>query len=172
MEKVGFDEDEAAALLVQASQYINAGEWITATECLNKVVFLEPDNGAAYQQRALAHLELGMLDSALEDADAAVRLEPDDSESYLCGGAAYVKVGEFEKAIEDLTFYIDEEDGSPVRGSHALAMGSRFASRGYYLRGLAYAGLRDFPQAIKDFGLAIRRWPDWPEPYEVAGRRL
>ena len=104
-------------------------------------------------------LELAMFDFALADAKAAVRLESDDPESYLARGAAYLKVYQFELAIVDLTRYIDDED------EHA-ASGKR-ASRGYYLRGLAQAGLFKTQQAIKDYALAIRRWPDWPEPYEA-----
>jgi tetratricopeptide (TPR) repeat protein len=86
-------------------------------------------------------------------------MEPDDSESYRARGAARVKAGQFEQAIVDLTRYIEEEDTN--RG-----IGDR-ASRGYYLRGVSYAGLGNFKQAIKDYGRAIRCFPDWPEPYEA-----
>lgn len=100
-----------------------------------------------------------MFDDAIDDADAAVRLEPDDCDSYLARGAVYAKTGKYEQAIFDLTRYIDEVDVSGASGQHA--------SRAFCLRGIAYAGLRDFRQAIKDDGRSINRWPDWPEPYEA-----
>jgi tetratricopeptide (TPR) repeat protein len=145
--------------LVQAAQFIEVGKWDSATDCLSDVIRIEPDNGTAYQQRALVNLELGLFDAAISDAENAVRLEPDDPESYLARGAAYVRVGRFEPAVSDLTHYIDDEDFMSASGS--------LASRGYYLRGLAYSGLRESLRAIKDYNRAIRRWPDWPEPYEA-----
>jgi tetratricopeptide (TPR) repeat protein len=161
--KVATDFDtrgaESAELFYEASQYVEAGEWCKAKECLSKVICLEPDNGTAYQERALVHLELRMFDDALHDAEAAVRLEPNDSDSYLARGAAYVEVRQFENAIADLTQYINDEDFLAASGGHA--------SRGYYLRGLAFAGLGNLQKAIKDYDRAIHRWPDWPEPYEA-----
>ena len=150
---------ETVELLMAASQHIEAGEWSEAHECLNAVIRFEPENGTAYQQRVWVLLELGMLAEALQDAELAVRMEPDDSESYRARGATCLKAGQFEQAVVDLTRYVAEEDTS-------VAIGTR-ASRGYYLRGLAYAGLGDVRKAIKDYGRAIRCWPDWPEPYEA-----
>lgn len=123
------------------------------------MIRLEPRNGTAYQQRAWVLIELGLSPEALKDAETAVRLEHDDSESYLARGAAYVKVRRFESAIADLTRYIKDVDEPVASGRHA--------SRGFYLRGFAHSGLRNFSKAIKDYGRAIRRWPDWPEPYEA-----
>jgi Flp pilus assembly protein TadD len=153
------NQAESAELLIAALHYVEAGEWGRALECLNEVIRIEPENGTAYQQRVWVLLELGMSAEALQDAEAAVRMEPDDSESYQARGAACIKVGQFERAVADLTQYVDEEDTSVASGTHA--------SRGYYLRGLAHAGLGNFHQAIKDYGRAIRCWPDWPEPYEA-----
>jgi tetratricopeptide (TPR) repeat protein len=153
------NEAESAALLFDASQCVESGEWERAIMNLNEAIRREPDNGTAYQQRALVLLELGMFDDGLQDAEAAVQMEPDDSESYLARGAAYIKVHQFEQAVADLTRYIDHEDIRAASGRHA--------SRGYYLRGLAYAGLRNFRHAIKDLSRSIKRWPDWPEPYEA-----
>ena len=150
---------ESVELLLAASQHIEAGEWSEAHECLNAVIRFEPENGEAYQQRVWVLLELGMLVEALQDAELAVRLEPDDSESYRARGAACLKAGQFEQAVVDLTRYVTEEDTSTASGTQA--------SRGYYLRGLAYAGLGNVREAIKDYGRAIRCWPDWPEPYEA-----
>jgi tetratricopeptide (TPR) repeat protein len=142
-----------------ASQHIETAAWDEAMERLNELIAKEPENGTAYQQRALVFLELGKFDDSLADAEAAVRFEPGDAESYLARGAAYVKVGRFDEALLDLTRYLDEED---VRATHG-----RRPSRGYYLRGLAHAGLGDFHRAIRDYRRAIKRWPDWPEPYEA-----
>lgn len=149
---------DSVALLLEASQYVEAEEWEKANECLSDVIRHEPTNGTAYQQRALVLIELGMFPEALKDAEAAVRFEHDDSESYLARGAAYVEVGRFEEAIADLARYIKDVDEPVASGRHA--------SRGFYLRGLAHAGLRNFSAAIKDYSRAINRWPDWPEPYE------
>jgi Flp pilus assembly protein TadD len=153
------NQAESATLLIAASQYIQAGIWSTAHECLSEVIRIEPENGTAYQQRVWVLLELGMFAEALQDAEIAVRMEPDDSESYRARGAARIKVGQFEQAVVDLTRYVEEEDTN-------LASGDR-PSRGYYLRGLSHAGLGNFKQAIKDYGRAIRCYPDWPEPYEA-----
>jgi Tfp pilus assembly protein PilF len=150
---------ESIELLMAASQHIEAGEWSEAQECLDAVIRFEPENGTAYQQRVWVLLELGMLVEALEDAELAVRMEPDDSESYRARGAACLKAGQFEQAVVDLTRYVAEEDTSVASGTRA--------SRGYYLRGLAYAGLGNVRKAIKDYDRAIHCWPDWPEPYEA-----
>jgi regulator of sirC expression with transglutaminase-like and TPR domain len=149
---------ETAELLLAASEFVQAGEWSKAEKCLSTVIRFEPDNGTAYQERVWVLLELGKFDEALDDAEAAVRLEPDDSESYRARGAAYIKAGKFEPAIADLTRYIAEE--------HRCETWAR-ASRGYYLRGLAHAGLGNYRKAIKDYDRAIRCYSDWPEPYEA-----
>jgi tetratricopeptide (TPR) repeat protein len=149
---------DSAERLVTASCYVEDQEWDKAYECLSELIRIEPENGTAYQQRVWVSLEIGRVAEALEDAQAAVLLEPDDSESYRARGSAYLKVRQFGQAVDDLTRYIKEEDSS--------AIGHR-ASRGYYLRGLAYAGLGNFSQAIRDYGRAIHHWADWPEPYEA-----
>jgi tetratricopeptide (TPR) repeat protein len=150
---------ESVELLMAATQYIEAGEWSNAQECLTQAIRIDPENGTAYQQRVWVLLELGKFAEALQDAEFAVRMEPDDSESYRARGAACIKAGHFERAVVDLTRYVDEEDLGTASGTRA--------SRGYYLRGLAYAGLGNFQQAVKDYSRAIRQWPDWPEPYEA-----
>ena len=151
--------EESVELQLAASLHIRTGEWKEALECLNAVIRLEPDNGTAYQQRVWVLLELGLNGEAMDDGELAVSLEPDDSESYRARGAAYHKIGKFEQAVVDLTRYIAEENIPTSSGIHA--------SRGYYLRGLAHAGLGDMRKAIKDYSEAIRCWPDWPEPYEA-----
>jgi Tfp pilus assembly protein PilF len=153
---------ETVELLLAASQHIEAGEWDKAHQCLDTVILFEPENGTAYQQRVWVLLELGMLAEALQDAEFAVRMEPDDSESYRARGAACLRAGQFEQAVVDLTRYVAEEDTHATSGARP--------SRGYYLRGLAYAGLGDLRRAIKDYGRAIRCWPDWPEPYEARAK--
>jgi tetratricopeptide (TPR) repeat protein len=150
---------DSVELLLEASQDIEAGKWDAAIERLNDVLRREPENGTAYQQRALVYLEMEKFDDALLDAEAAVRFEPDDLESYLARGAAHIKVGRFDEALVDLTRYVDEEDVHATDG--------RRPSRGYYLRGLAQAGLGNYQRAIQDYGRAICRFPDWPEPYEA-----
>ncbi len=114
---------EAADLLIAASQYVEAGEWTKAQECLTEVIRIEPENGTAYQQRVWVLLEFGMFAEALQDAEVAVRMEPDDSESYRAQGASCIKVGQFERAVVDLTRYVDEEDKSGASGTRS--------SRGY-----------------------------------------
>jgi tetratricopeptide (TPR) repeat protein len=150
---------ESVELLMAATQYVEAGEWSNAQECITQAIRIDPENGTAYQQRVWVLLELGKFAEALQDAEVAVCMEPDDSESYRARGAAYIKAGHFERAVVDLTRYIDEEDLGTASGTRA--------SRGYYLRGLAYAGLGNFQKAVKDYSRAIRQWPDWPEPYEA-----
>jgi tetratricopeptide (TPR) repeat protein len=155
----GGEGTESTELLLIAADCIEGGEWAKAHACLSELIRIDPENGTAFQQRVWARLELGMFVEAREDAEAAVRLEPDDIESYRARGAACIKVGQFEQAIVDLTRYVVEEDSKTSVGERP--------SRGYYLRGLAYAGLGVIQAAIKDYGRAIRRWPDWPEPYEA-----
>jgi tetratricopeptide (TPR) repeat protein len=153
------EETELTERLLEAAQHIEEEEWEKAKECLSEVIRIEPENGAAYQERVWVLLELGKFALALEDAEAAMRLEPDDSESYRARGAACIKLGLFEQAVADLTRYVKEEDTSTSGGDRP--------SRGYYLRGLAHAGLGNPRQAIKDYSRAIHRWPDWPEPYDA-----
>jgi Flp pilus assembly protein TadD len=157
--EIDAEDPDSVELLLEASHFVEAGAWEPAIERLNEVIRRDPENGTAYQQRAFVLLELGKFNDALVDAEAAVSFERDDFESYLARGAAYIKVGRLEEALADLTRYIDEEDVRATDG--------RRPSRGYYFRGLAHAGLGDDRRAIRDYGRAIRRWPDWPEPYEA-----
>lgn len=135
------------------------GQWQEAVQLFSAAIEANPRDAEAYQQRALAYLELELKQEALADAQRAVRLEPEDSEGYRIRGTASMYAGEFDVAIADLSRYLDEEDDNSNAGLRP--------SRAFYFRGLAYVGKNDLQRALSDFTTAIRRWPDWPEPYEA-----
>ncbi len=147
------------AQFTQAVFLMQQGQWEEAVRLLSEVLMHDPRDGEAYQQRALAYLGLGTWKEALTDAEQAVRSSPDDSESFRVRGMAYLESQQCARAVVDFTRYLEAEDvtaADPVR-----------VSRVYYSRGTAYTKDGELSRAIADFTKAIRRWPQWPVPYEA-----
>ncbi len=155
----GGDDAPADDRFTQATVLVLQGQWEEAVRLLSAVLLDDPQDGEAYQQRALAYMGLGRGKEALADAELAVRWSPDDSESYRVRGTAYLGLQQCARAIADFTRYLDEED---VTAANPERLG-----RICYARGAAYAKDGDLGQAIADFSRAIRRWPQWPAPYEA-----
>lgn len=156
---VSFDDTPADDRFAEATVLVQQGQCENAVRLLSEVLIHDPRDGEAYQQRALAYLGLGKWTEALTDAEQAVRLSPDDSESYRVRGMAYLASQQFAHAATDFTHYLNEEDctlSNPVR-----------VGKVYYLRGTAYTKDGELSRAIADFTDAIRRWPQWPAPYEA-----
>jgi tetratricopeptide (TPR) repeat protein len=149
--------DAVMDMIMQGRLEMEQGEWEGAIRAFSLAIESDPEDGEIYQCRSLAYLELGRSDDALADAEAAVRLDPENSENYLARGMALLQARHFARAITDLTRYVKEED---VR-----ACDGRRPSKGYYFRGLAYAGKGEMRRAIGDYTTAIHRWPNWPEPF-------
>jgi tetratricopeptide (TPR) repeat protein len=149
----------ADSQFTKAVVLMQQGQWEEAVRLLSEVLMHDPRDGEAYQQRALAYLGLGKWKEALTDAEQAVRSSPDDSESFRVRGMAYLDSQQWARAVADFTRYLEAEDvtaADPAR-----------VSRVYYSRGTAYAKDGELSRAIADFTKAIRRWPQWPAPYEA-----
>jgi tetratricopeptide (TPR) repeat protein len=137
--------------------YADSGDWQAAADAFSDVIRCNNNDDEAYQSRAWAYLELGRFEEAVQDAEKAVSLQPDEISGYLIRGVAYSQAKRYEKAIVDLSYYLDEEDYMCSDGTPT--------SKALYFRGLAYSGLGDFSNAIKDFNKATIRYPHWPQPY-------
>lgn len=155
----GSDHTSTDDCFAQATVLMQQGQWDEAVGLLSEVLMHDPRDGEAYQQRALSYLGLGKWAEALTDAEQAVRWSPDDSESYRVRGMAYLDSQQCARAVVDFTHYLEQEDFAP---SNPVRVG-----KVYYLRGTAYTQDGELSRAVTDFTDAIRRWPQWPAPYEA-----
>lgn len=100
---------EAAHLVEQARQLIEAGQFREAIQRLNRAIELRPRFVAAYLARSAAYTGISQLDLAVEDAERAVKIAPKLPETRLTRARLYSHRGLHEDAIRDLRVGIREK---------------------------------------------------------------
>ena len=129
----------------QGKKKYKNGEYKSAIEFFDCVVWLESDNADAYFQRGMTKLELEKYQSAIYDFNEATSLRPDNADAYFRRGSAKLKLEKYRSACNDfnVVLHLDTEK-----------------SEVHYERGRAkfYMGL--FNDAIEDFNEALRLKPD------------
>ena len=145
----------------EAKAYRNSDRGVThlgnkryqkAVEAFSKAINLVPDNGAFYYFRGEAFLKMGSFESAIEDFSKAISLGSCEGWSYQYRGEAFLKLGNFENAIRDFGKALDVNVGvSPEKVRYKM--------------GLAYAGLKQYNDAVESYSKAIKLKPDFADAY-------
>lgn len=110
---------------------------------------MEPYSVSGYAGRASAYWYAGRYPEAVSDYTRVIQSNPDPVgyDPYNGRGQVYAEMGEYQKAIEDLNRAIELADDSDTEA---------YVRNG---KGLAYAGLKRYPEALKEFELSIKGSP-------------
>lgn len=149
-----------------------AGDPDQAIDDLTQVVEAGFTDATVYSNRGAAYLrrdEAGDLNRAIEDLSRAIDLAPDEPAAYFNRGLAYLRLGERERWVEDLEYVISLEPDH-AEAHNALCWGYALAQQpnlalphcdravtldaaglNYDSRGIVYAQLGRFEEAIADF---------------------
>ena len=147
---------DAKALLSRANLYFELEDYEAALSDYNRVIALAPKTVEAYlmASEVLQHWEDYIM-AHLTLSEGIVRL-PKRAELYEARAEVLLTMGNHAAALTDLNV--------------VFALRKRPNAYAYYLRGLAYLGLRRYNEALIDFDEAIGMDPNDDE-YRVAQRQ-
>ena len=117
-----------------------------AVRYLTRSIAVDTAFTPAYAERAAMLLELGDHRQALRDYDKVLELKPDPTLTriiYNDRALAKMQLGQFASAVLDF--------------SKSIALGCEESCNSYVNRADAYIKLHDYPHALVDVGLSIRR---------------
>ncbi|MBD2449349.1 tetratricopeptide repeat protein [Nostoc sp. FACHB-152] len=139
-------------LIVRGIALTELNQLPEAIQSFNQAEKLQPSS-LVYNNRALAYQRSGQMPQALEDLQKSVQLAP-TLVNRLNLANLRIQLGQFKQVIEEMNQLIATEK-------------SFFPA--YLARGIAYYNLGQYENAIRDFILSLKIFPDQPEAYYYAG---
>jgi tetratricopeptide (TPR) repeat protein len=167
------------ALSMRGIIEVQRGRYEQSLDDLNKAIALDVEDQLALEARAKAYFETDKLDLALVDYNRLVQhFHTRNTEIYLMRGRLFVSQGEYSKAQKDFSRILIID---PHNSEAAVEKAKVFMLKGhiqqsipvsemaigfdeknweaYYVRGKAYYDLEKYPEALKDFNMAIKLHP-------------
>ena len=143
--------------LRQANETLRKGERQQAEEAFTAILRTRPDAAAAYSGRARVHLLNKNLDAALADLDRSMRLGKEDAENHFLRGIAYIGKEDYARALTENALALQKDPY--LREAHRNA-------------GIAYAAVKDYPAAIREYGQYLEMSADGDPGAEQVRRLL
>ncbi len=138
-------------LLVEAQHAHKQEQYDEAIAKATDAIDLDGRCLPAFATRAASYWYCEHFVEAADDYSQLLELAPHATFAYVGRGQVYVELGEYETAIQDLNKAVDLERQANSQTGLAYALSGR---------ALAYAGLRQFQEAERDFDESIRLRPD------------
>ncbi len=138
-------------------EYIIAGRYRDAIECLNILLRSEPHEYEGYFLRGVAKFNLDDLSGAQIDFGKAIEEKPAYTQAYQYRAITRSRMGLYNEALEDFHMALE------FRPDEASV---------FYSRGVTYFLNRDFEKSVSDFTSFIRLQPREPEGYLNRGTSL
>ncbi|MDX2216390.1 MAG: tetratricopeptide repeat protein [Oculatellaceae cyanobacterium bins.114] len=92
------DVNDSVAWYNQGEALANAGRYIDALSCFEKVLEIRPDYAAAWIFRGVVLIHLERYNEALDSCEQALSLQPKDSEAWTFRGVALHRLGHYRAA--------------------------------------------------------------------------
>ncbi|EDV25303.1 uncharacterized protein TRIADDRAFT_24608, partial [Trichoplax adhaerens] len=118
------------------------GSWLSAINDFSKLLAMTPYNAEARSYRGRAQAQLGNFTSALKDLSIAIHFNPDDATIFYHRGCI-LRRSHPKMALQDLSTSILLDDSY----DNVLA---------YAHRGIIYASMKRWPEAVSDFEAAVK----------------
>jgi tetratricopeptide (TPR) repeat protein/V8-like Glu-specific endopeptidase len=190
--KIDDRDKQISAYIARSWVNQNLERYAEAIVDLSTVLKLDPKNDAAYRDRGIAKVQLNRYLEAVTDFSAAITLDPNEGVTYFGRSTAYIFLGEYSEALLDINKALQLKSPS-ISENQLYASRSRiYALSGdpinsikdldrviklqplaehYASRGLAYSGLAQYTQAMKDIELAIQLEKDPTDKAEYISNR-
>ena len=126
----------------------------------------------AFVARGIAYAHKGQYDRAIKDFDQANEENWHYVNAIYNRGLVFHKMREYDRAIEQYTaaiWVIERTLFSTFNGNIDAKTKKQWKSSYFFNRGLAHAAKRQYDDAIKDYGEAIRLRPSHPSAYNNRG---
>jgi protein O-mannosyl-transferase len=121
-------------------QYENNAQPQLALADYNKALQINPGYAIGYLNRGSLYVDkLNNYDAGIADFNKALELDPNNADAPINKGIAYYKKGDFDQA---LSIY------------NTLPANTNNTGRTYYLKAIAYAGKKDYVNALQNAALA------------------
>lgn len=104
---------EAEQSLMQAEDFLVAGETQKAVEALHQVIHLEATYAPAYAHLGEIYFGAGEYDEALKFSEAAAERDPDDPVGFLLLARTHAMLGEGEEALGNLILSLKADPSYP-----------------------------------------------------------
>ena len=121
-------------------------DFAAAVTELDRSLELNPKNGKAFSTRAFCLLQLGKYQSALDDIGDAIRLDPKRALNYHRRALIEHKLKKYQEAVND---FDKSSELDPKDAPYYL----------HYGRAEAYAALKQYDKALKDYETAVAVMP-------------
>lgn len=133
-------------LALTGEAYMQTKDYAKATEYLAKASGIEPNNAALRAQLGASRLGFGQMQQAIEDLESAAAMDPNHSKADALLVVTYMHKGEYAKALNSAHTWEQKQPKNPIV---------------YFVKGEAYAGMKDLSNARKSFETAVQLKPDY-----------
>ena len=130
--------------------YYLKADYDAALAYLDQAAIANPEAVLPITYRGYLHHDNGQFDLAIADFDRVIELQPDSAEALLHRSMAFNGKRDYERALVDCN--------EAIRLSQTSE-----ATEGHNSCGNAHFGQGNFKQAIDDYDLALKLWPEYPE---------
>jgi eukaryotic-like serine/threonine-protein kinase len=140
---LGLEPNNEDAAVHLASAYEHEGKITEAENAYQQAIQAHPNSKLPYNSLGIFYRERNEYDKALQMFEKVTEIAPDWYGTYVNIGAIYNDIGQYQKAID------------PLKKSIAI----RASYPGYVNLGMAYAGLREWTEAVSAYQEAIKLDP-------------
>ncbi len=138
--------------------YLGQGDYLNATEPLQRLIDLTPKSAIGHYRLGLAYAGSKNYIQAITEYKRALQLDPTLTTAQLKLANAYIAQEEYTKAIGECEQIIATQGTAPSQNAEA-----------YYLAGVSYLGLGNYQKALNQLQEALKRDPDAAESYVAIG---
>lgn len=131
----------------EGKKFAGEKKYAEAVRSFTAAIKIDPDFTDAYKELAMCYIEQEKYSNALNEYDNIIRINSKNNKAdpsvYLLRAKVLYKQQMYAKALEDL-------EKSPSDDGET-----------YYYRGFCYEQLNDIDNAVKNFEIAVSRYPNW-----------
>lgn len=153
--------DDRETWLQRIGELVDRAAYRQALKACDQAIVAHPDLAEAHDFRGLILCRMGRYREALPAYDRALRLEPEFVTALL------------DKA-ELLVFYLHEDEDAIALTDRVLRLSAQDldSAQAHHLKGVAYANLGLYEEAVRNFDVSVSLDPEYPDTHCERGVSL